>query len=315
MHAHATAADHVTAGLPPLVDAQRLIRDIDEPLGRSAPIAFETAVKLCEGKEGHDCRAYHAVWQYLRLVDIWRSMRIDGPLFVAAAERLGAERQMNRVLVSGSADYAMLAHIAHGARRGGAAPVIDVLDRCATSLKMNAWYGAERGITVGTVQTPVLGFQPNCQYDLIAAHTFIGMQTFADRPALFRKWGEWLRPGGRLCFSDRVSSVETPYDPEGRARRVRQMADDVLASCAERGIALPCPPDAFVELIRQFGMRFYMAQPAMPLETIAAWAADAGMEMEIAVPVVQALSSGPEQSPLSDAKSSRIRTWFQFRRL
>lgn len=314
MHDRATAADQVSAVLRPLVAAERLIRDIDEPLDRSAPIAYEAALALCEGAEGHGCRGYHAVWQYLRLADVWPSIRIDGPLFVAAAERLATEGPLDQMLVSGSADYSMLAHIAHGAKRGGAAPAVHVLDRCATSLQMNAWYGAERGIAVHTVQTPVMDFQPDGLYDFIATHTFISLQSPDDRPMLFRKWGEWLRPGGRLCFSDRVSDKETPYDPDDRARRVETIARDTLARCAERGIALPCPRDEFVALIHQFGLIHRANQPAMPIETIVSWAEDAGMQLDLAVPVDQALPGAQVQNLIAEQRPDRIRVWFQFRR-
>jgi hypothetical protein len=315
MHGRTDAADRLSAILAPLVDARHLIRDIDEPLGRSAPIAFETAQRLCEGAGGSNCRAYHAVWQYLRYTDVWRSIRTDGPLFVAAAEKLARNGRLGAALVSGSADYSMLAHIAHGGRRGGAEPAIDVLDQCATPLHMNEWYATQRNLAVRVFQSKALSFQPDRQYDFICTHSFLIMQPLAERPALFRKWGEWLLPGGRLCFSDRVSTLDTPHDPAARDRRIEKIASETLARVAERGIKLPCSGAEFAELIRQFGINSHMPQPAMPLEAMEAWAAEAGLTMDVAIPVERALPTGTIAALLSETRPDRLRMWFQFRRV
>jgi len=314
MHGHADAADQLSALLAPIMDSQRLIREIDEPLGRSAPLAFEAAQRLCDPEAGHDCRAYHAVWQYLRHTDVWRSIRTDGTLFVAAAERLAREGRLANVLVSGSADYSMLAHIAHGGRRGGAQPAIDVLDQCATPLHMNEWYAAGRNLVVRVFQSKALSFEPDRQYDLICTHSFLIMQPFAERAALFRKWSEWLRPGGRLCFSDRISTHDTPHDPAARDRRIEKIASETLARAAERGIKLPCPDAEFAALIREFGINSHMPQPAMPLEAIESWATEAGLTMDLAIPVERALQAETIGSLLSESRPDRVRIWFQFRR-
>src|SRR4051812_48760039 len=84
----------------PLVDAQSLAAELAEPLQESAPIAFATALERCP----HDgaCQAYHAVWQYLRQADLARSVRVDGPLYVAVADRLARAGLLRRVLITAS---------------------------------------------------------------------------------------------------------------------------------------------------------------------------------------------------------------------
>src|SRR5262249_10098924 len=98
-----------------LIGSDALVAELAEPLLESAPIAYRTALQVCPSNcSGADCTAYHAVWQYLRLAGTMRSMRVDGALFVAAAERLARGGGLQRVLISGSADYSMLAHLSHG---------------------------------------------------------------------------------------------------------------------------------------------------------------------------------------------------------
>ncbi len=49
-------------------------------------------------------------------------------------------RGITRILISGAADYALLARIVTMASRHNATPEITVLDRCETPLRLNSWY-------------------------------------------------------------------------------------------------------------------------------------------------------------------------------
>ena len=70
---------------------------------QSAPHAFATAMAQCP----HDsaCQVYHALWQYLRLAEIVRSVRVDGPIYAAVAERMARAGQLRRVLITATADF------------------------------------------------------------------------------------------------------------------------------------------------------------------------------------------------------------------
>ena len=105
----------------PIADADQLANDISEPLAESAPIAFETAMTNCaSADELTGCRVYHAIWQYLRLTDVIRAVRVDGPLFAAAVRAQAARTPLRRILISGTADYSMLAYLGHAAKSAGA---------------------------------------------------------------------------------------------------------------------------------------------------------------------------------------------------
>jgi SAM-dependent methyltransferase len=314
MHGYAGIPSRMSEFLAPLMDKQRLIDEIGEPLAASAPIMFETAQQRCDDGHGGDCRAYHSIWQYLRQSGAWHAIRNDGALFVAAAEQLARQGRLTRALISGSADYSMLAHVAHGAKRGEAQPVIDVFDQCETALQSNRWYAAERGLTIITVKASALSFAPAQRYDLICTHSFLSWQPFADRPLLFKKWNDWLRPGGRLCFSDRVSTVDTPFDPVTRRQRIDRLVEDARARVAEQGTKLPCTEAEFADLIRRFGMRFNADQRAMPKELVETWAAEAGLVTDLALPLAEALPGAGTPSLLSQPRADRVRIWFQFSR-
>ena len=135
-------------------DAHTLAERIAEPLLESAPLAFTTAMAHCP--HGSACQVYHALWQYLRLAELARSVRVDGPIYAAMAERMARAGRLRRVLITATADYSMLAHLAYGARQAGAAVEFSILDQCATTLRLNAWYAERNGLDVRTIQADVL---------------------------------------------------------------------------------------------------------------------------------------------------------------
>jgi hypothetical protein len=293
-----------------LMDGDRLIAEIDEPLRTSAAINFVNAGEFCERHPGASgCYCYHAIWQYLRLANVTPAVRVDGALFVDAAERFARTGRLKRILVSATADYSMLAHLAFGAARAGRSVEIDVMDRCGTSLAINAWFARERGLTVRVFKGDVLAVQPERQYDLICTHSFL---PFVSDPALlFRRWQSWLVPGGHVCFSNRISPKPIPFDARSHESRISAMTRETLDGLRDRGIPLPCPAEEFALLIRQFVEKRRHDFPAFPLETIQQWMKDAGLVPQLALDVKEVLGGRPDKSVRSGSIVGRPRIWFQ----
>ena len=296
----------------PLIDGNVLAEQIDEPLRESARLMFELAHKHCAGSDGaKDCLMYHATWQYLRICGVRRGVRIDGPLFVAAVERLARGGRLRRVLVSCAADYSMLAHVAHGARRGGAEPVFDVVDRCETALGMNKWYGAQRGLEVTTHCSSILAFQPQHRYDLICTHSFLDFLPVQERPVLIQRWSEWLEAGGKLCFSNVVSEAPSPADRDGRSHRVAALTAPTIERLKAIGMPMPCDQATFETMIREAGMWRGEDVPAMPLPLVRRWIEDAGMTVEIAGSVTKLIPGEADRPMLATRGPERLRIWVQ----
>jgi hypothetical protein len=208
----------------------------------------------------------------------------------------------------------MLAHIAHGARRGGADPAFDVVDRCETALRMNAWFGVQRSLTVNTIKASILAFRPRQRYDLICTHSFLEFLPPADRPTLLKRWSEWLATGGKLCFSNLVSDQPVPADRDGRSRRITAMTARAIEHLSATGMSLPCDRPTFEALIREAGLWRAEDAPPMPLQSIRSWIADAGLTVEIAEPVTKLIPGEPDRPMLSTRGPERPRIWFQIAR-
>lgn len=294
-----------------LLDAKRLADDLAEPLVESAPLQFKTAKERCP--HGTACEAYHAVWQYLRLSGLARSVRADGSLYVAAAEELARAGRLNRVLIVGSADYSMLAHLAYGARRGGANPRFDVVDRCVTPLHLNEWYAARNGLQVHTVQSEMLQFVGDGEFDLICSHSFIHWIPVAHRDRLFMTWQRQLAADGRVCFSTRVWDTHYVFQAPEMEERVSAMSCRAVVNLEQKAVPLPCGLQEFLDLLRRYGYRRDEHVP-LPLSDIKRWIAGAALTTEIAVSATKVVSHSQDNLPGPFPFDRGPRLWFQLRK-
>ncbi|HEX6119494.1 MAG TPA: hypothetical protein VFZ03_08570 [Dongiaceae bacterium] len=299
----------------PIADADQLACDISEPLVESAPIAFETAMSECASADDiTGCRTYHAIWQYLRLTGVIRAVRADGPLFAAAVKAHAARWPLRRILISGTADYSMLAYLGHAARNAGASPAFDIIDRCATTLQMNVWYGVRRGLDVRTVQTDVNAYRPTERYDLICTHSFLYWAVGQQRSDLFRNWRDWLAPDGRLCFSNRIEPSAPLVDPLGPSQRIGAMVSEFFRRRTELGITLPVPDSEFESLIRGYARRPAARVRDLTMQELQKQFDEAGLVVESAVKVIDAVPGHRDRESTAVQSEGRPRYWFQARR-
>jgi len=197
---------------------------VQEPLAESADIAAGLAARLCPD----DCRAYHGMWQYFRLVGLIGTIGSDGRFLMDTFERL-AGNGVRRVLIAGSADYGMLAHLLSAYRRAGRVPDVTVLDRCETPLALNRWYAEHEGLGIRTVRADIHEYAADVPFDLVCTHSFLAALDPACRPSAVRAWHAALRPGGWLVTAARVrhGAPDTPLrfpEAEIAAFRARALA-------------------------------------------------------------------------------------------
>jgi SAM-dependent methyltransferase len=188
---------------PAVCDAFRT--ELEAAVAQSAPIAWRTASTSCyrDPETGETCADYHRTWQYLLLLGVRSSTHTDTP-FLLDTFRALARRGNRRILVSGSADYAMLAHILRACELEDAEPDVTVLDRCETPLILNRWYAARAGISIETIQSDAISFAASDPFDIVCTHSFVGWFSPKDRQRLLATWSGNLRPGGHVITTRRV---------------------------------------------------------------------------------------------------------------
>lgn len=188
-----------------LPDAEALLRE-------SAPLARAIAERCCHSPVGRDsCVALHGVWQDLRLLGLAADPARHAAFFAAALGAAAAGGNSSRVLITGSADYGMLATV-HAAFLAAGQPLrATVVDLCATPLMLCSWYGARTGLPVRTVAGDVSRYRDPEPCDLLCTHSLLRYFSAEQRPALLRHWAGLLRPGGRIVTVTRLDEPGAPF--------------------------------------------------------------------------------------------------------
>ena len=179
----------------------------EEPLLlESAPLAWRLAPDLCrkDAASGESCAWIHGFWQYLRLLGLASTPSLHVGFFSAALASLARGTRAPRVLISGAADYSMLARVLDAYRAHGVQPEITVVDRCETPLMLNQWFAERAEAEITTRLCDILDFADARPYDVVCTHSFLSEFPRDCWPRLVGKWRELLRPGGAAITINRV---------------------------------------------------------------------------------------------------------------
>lgn len=224
MPSTAAGIQRMTAGAPqgPGVDT--------DPLTTTAPLAAEMASTLCNGTPGapDDCSWYHGFWQYLRLFGLGATPYRHADFFDAAFAALAREGSHRRVLVSGAADYAMLAVVLRAYRGAGAEPETVAVDLCETPLFLSRWYAESVAATVKTQASDILDWTTDEPLDVVCTHSFLARFAPVRRTELMAKWRSILRPGGRVVTTARINPSWSPERARFTPDQVRAFRDRVF---------------------------------------------------------------------------------------
>ena len=139
-----------------------------------------------------------------------------------------------RVLISGTADYSLLARLLPAFEERGMRPHFTVVDRCETALMLNRWYAQRAGLEIATARSDALEHAAAPGFDLICTHSFLGQFDAARRAQLLAAWHRMLRPDGLLLTINRLRPDAAPdwlgytaQQAEKLSQNVRQGAGEV----------------------------------------------------------------------------------------
>ena len=187
-------------------DGAPTFRSLEEPMLVSAPLAYQLAPILCRGSQiaEDDCSWYHSIWQYLRLFDMVSTPTWHAEFYFNSLTTALRGVAAPRILISGTADYSMLAHAIWALGTQTSASRITVVDLCETPLLLCKWYAKFVGAPVETVNTDIRRFQPTELFDVIVTDAFLTRFSATARVEIVQKWAEMLRPGGTIITTVRI---------------------------------------------------------------------------------------------------------------
>lgn len=254
-----------------------------EPLALSAALARSWAAEQCMHDAGAGpCDAYHGFWQTMRLMRLGATLGGHPGHYLEAIAAWAAQPRHGgaprRVLVSGCADYSMLAHVWHAGAAVAADMDITVLDICPTPLRLNTWLAERHGRSVRTVCEDIRTHRPGAAYDLVITSSFLGFFHPSDRPELFQAYRAMLRDGGQLVFSNRLRAAPE-HEPVGFTPAQAAQFADLAAR-----LSGTLPASAALDANRAHAMALAFARhtrnyPLASARTIEDLAAGAGLQL------------------------------------
>lgn len=185
--------------------------DLEEPMITTAPIANFLSEVVCKGgyMSKEDCSWYHSVWQYLRIFNMVSTPTWHANFYKDALGNLAKTGSYQRTLVSGTADYSMLAHLIWSYRLQNVEPKVTVLDLCETPLLLCKWYAKLISGDVDTYVGSIFEHDPPDKYDLIVTDAFLTRFTSSERISVVNKWSSLLRSNGCIVTTLRIEPSMT----------------------------------------------------------------------------------------------------------
>lgn len=226
-----------------------------EPLAESARLAWEEAPRRCpDGRAADTCMWYHRVWQSLRLLGVITTLRTNSDFLIRSFRECARSGRYRSVLVSATADYAMLAHLNYAYVQEGQPLDATVIDRCDTSLFLNRWYAERYNVSLETTRADVLDYVRGRPFDLVCTHNFLGRFDRESRRLLVSRWHAMLRPSGRVITTQRIRPNSDDTFAFYTDAQARELAERV-AAIARMQSALSVDPDELGRAVYEYAIR------------------------------------------------------------
>ena len=185
---------------------------LQEPLMQSADMMYEVASLCCSHDHINDksCLWYHSVWQYFRLLDIVSTPSWHHDFYVNQLFENSKSGESPSVLISGTADYSMLAYVLHTANKRKVNPGITIIDLCETPLFVCRWYAKKLNKSINTLKTNIFELDSNYKYDMICADAFLTRFKGKQFIDVLNLWYNHLNNGGIAVTTIRVHDENYP---------------------------------------------------------------------------------------------------------
>lgn len=180
-------------------------------LSISAPILFDLVeLHPCKYYNGKSFDWYHKAWQFLRILDkvstpTWHSYFY----FEALKEEI---KDQSNILISGTADYTIIAFIIEISKKLKVSPKITVIDICSAPLKICEWYCKKEGFKIKTKKFDILNEEVTLKntYDIIISDAFLTRFEDNEKKLVLNFWKNVLKKRGVIITTVRVDE-SSPY--------------------------------------------------------------------------------------------------------
>lgn len=181
--------------------------ELKEPLSASADYCYHIAKReyTKDYVDSESCAWYHSIWQYLRLLDMVSSPEWHADFYISNFIKILEQNVFPRILISGTADYSMLAYIIYCCQITRNKADIYVIDLCNTPLNMCNWYAQRENINITVINDDILKHNfGDIKFDLICTDAFLTRFTEPNVYNIISTWKKLLKPNGNIVTTVRV---------------------------------------------------------------------------------------------------------------
>ncbi len=190
------------------ISLQEKVRfELKEPLSSSADYCYNIANKECvyDYVDFETCAWYHSIWQYLRLVDMVSSPEWHADFYINNFKKILSKKISPRILISGTADYSMLAYIIHCCEITNNIADVFIIDLCKTPLTLCSWYAKRKNINITIIKDDILKHNfDNNRFDLICTDAFLTRFNEATAYNILSVWRNLLTTNGYIVTTVRI---------------------------------------------------------------------------------------------------------------
>lgn len=178
--------------------------------------------------------------------------------FLRAFETFSRKYDRLRLLISGAADYSILAHVIWACTAHKLHADITVLDACDTPLFLNNWYAGRVGHEIDTIRADIFEYSPPVPFDVVCGHSFLGQFPQHRRTELIDKWRQLLNPGGSILNVNRVRPNSTQHKVKFSKDEADAFRARVLQKAAELPARLRPSPQEFAQRVETYIQRLHV---------------------------------------------------------
>jgi hypothetical protein len=217
------------------------------------------AAQLCavDPESGTGCAWYHGVWQDLRVLGLASSPERQAGFFLKAFGRWRGRTGPLRILITGAADYGILAQLLRACTANAVTPAFTVVDACETPLYLNRWYAERQNLRIATIRCNLLNEAPAGHFDVVCSHSFIGLFPADQRTTIAARWRDLLDADGVVLAVNRVRETGTAPELKFSAEEAREFRQSLRERARESCVILQTTPEELAARAERYIERQY----------------------------------------------------------
>lgn len=226
--------------------------DLEEPIEESADLICDKAHELCgHGIMDDDCKWYHSSWQYLRLLNLVSTPAWHDTFYRESFQK--CLKKNNNILISGTADYSMLAYVIDSVQREGVKANIYVLDTCKTPLYACTWFSEKNNYPIEIINEDILKYKNDNFFDIICTDAFLTRFDKKDAKKVINVWNKLLKKNGHIITTIRVHSEDECL--KDKEIYIKEFSDKAMDRCAKNQNHIQYSPKKIASLAEEYARK------------------------------------------------------------